>query len=109
MKKRGLEYPPRRYRQNNALRHGGRIGAGPKPNPKRAVNVSIDAEVLEVAKDLGVNLSQTLEDALCKLTEEERIRRWQDEHRSFFETYNTYLKRNGTLSEAVLDLDDPAV
>ena len=36
------------------------IGPGPKLGPKRAVNLSIDAEILAAAKAQGINLSQTL-------------------------------------------------
>lgn len=114
MKKRGLKDPKRLFQSAAAPKHGGHIGAGPKSGPKRAVNVSVDAEILAVAKDLGLNLSQTLEDALRKLTEEERIRRFQEEHKEFFESYNAFIARNGTLTEAMwaeegLDWDDPTV
>jgi antitoxin CcdA len=114
MKKRGLNDPGRPFQASEAPKHNGHIGPGPKPGPKRAVNVSVDAEILAVAKDLGLNLSQTLEDGLRKLTEDERIRRFQEEHRDFFESYNAYIARNGTLTEALwaeegLDPDDPTV
>ena len=78
---------------------------------KRAVNVSVDAEILKVAKEMRLNLSQALEDALRRLTEEERARRFYEENKEHFDSYNAYIERNGTLSEALLklDLDDPAV
>lgn len=104
-----VEGPVKPFRGPDAVHHGGHIGPGPKPGPKRAVNVSVDAEILLVAKAMGVNLSQTLEDALRKATEEERNRRWQEENREAIESYNAFYERYGTLSEALLDLDDPAV
>jgi antitoxin CcdA len=114
MKKKGVQDPPRPYRVEKPVTRSGHIGPGPKPGPKRAVNVSVDAEILAVAKDLNINLSQTLEDALRKLTEEERIRRWQEENREAIESYNAFFERNGTLTEAYLkemgwELDDPSV
>jgi antitoxin CcdA len=114
MKKKELEDPARPYRPDEPLKHNGHIGPGPKPGPKRAVNVSVDAEILKVAKEMDLNLSQTLEDALRKLTEDERIRRWQEEHREAIESQNAFYDRYGTLTEAalaegLLDLDDPAV
>lgn len=99
----------KRFRRAKPAKHHGRLDSGPKPSLKRAVNVSVDTEILEAAKSLHVNLSQTLEDALRKLTEDERIRRWQDENRAAIDSYNAFMKRNGTMSEAVLDLDDPSV
>ena len=56
--------------EREEFRHNGHIGPGPKPGPKRAVNVSVDTEILKIAKDMRLNLSQALEDALRKLTEE---------------------------------------
>jgi len=109
MKKRGLEDAGKRFQGAKPAGRAGHIGPGPKPGPKRAVNISVDAEVLALAKEMGINLSQTLEAALRKLTEDERIRRWQEEHRDFFESYNAYIERNGTLTEALWELDDPSV
>ena len=116
MTKRILNDPKRPFKGAETPQHHGLIGPRPKPGPKRAVNVSVDAEILGIAKEMGVNLSQTLEDALRKLTEDERIRRWQEEHREVIESYNAYIARNGTTTEALweeegieLDSDDPAV
>lgn len=99
MTKKGFKDSARGYRTGKPRDHDGHIGPGPKPGPKRAVN-----------------LSQTLEDALRKLTQDERIRRFPKEHRAFFESYNAYLARNGTLTEALLaeqgetlDSDYPSV
>lgn len=90
--------------------HDGHIGPGPKPGPRRAVNLSVDAEILRVAKEMKINLSRALEDALRKATEEERIRRFQEAHRAQVESYNRLIERAGVFGEELLDLDDdPAV
>lgn len=114
MKKRGVRDPGRPFQAPEAPKHNGHIGPGPKPGPKRAVNVSVDAEILGIAKDMGLNLSQTLEDALRKLTEDERIRRLQEEYREAIESHNAFFERNGTMTEALwaeegLEWDDPSV
>jgi antitoxin CcdA len=109
MIKRQVEEPGKPFKRDVAQKHHGHIGPGPKPRLKRAVNVSVDAEILALAKEMDINLSQTLEDALRTLTEDERVRRWQEEHRDFFESYNAYVERNGTLAEALWELDDPSV
>ena len=76
---------------------------------KRTANVSIDAEVLAEAKALKINLSQALEEKLRERLAEARTQRWQSENTAFIDSYNAYIERNGTLSEALLEIDDPAV
>ena len=85
-------------------------GAGPRTAAKRAVNVSIDAEVLKVAKEMKINLSRALEDTLRKATEDERARRWKAENKDVIDSYNRLIERAGVFGEELLDLeDDPAV
>jgi antitoxin CcdA len=91
MPKKRLEDSARRFRD-----------AGPKTlksGSKRAVNVSIDAGVLDMAKGMNINLSQTLEDALRKRTQDERDRRFQDEHREAIEAHNHFIEKNGIWSK----------
>ena len=78
-----------------------------RPGPKRSVNLSINTEILEAAKAQGINLSQTLEDVLAKLTEEARVTRWREENREFIESYNAYVERNGVFGEEFQDWDEP--
>jgi antitoxin CcdA len=66
---------------------------------KRAVNVSVDAGILDLAKGMNINLSQTLEDALHKRTQDERDRRFQDEHRDAIEAHNRFIEKNGIWSK----------
>jgi antitoxin CcdA len=110
MKKRGANDPGRPFQAPEAPKHNGHIGPGPKPGPKRAVNVSVDAEILGIAKEMGVNLSQTLEEALRKMAEKERGRRWREQNREALQSQNEFFERHGTMSEILLGLeDDPSV
>ena len=70
-----------------------------KPGLKRAVNVSVDAGILDMAKGMNINLSQTLEDALRKRTQDERDRRFQDEHREAIEAHNRFIEKHGIWSK----------
>jgi len=88
------------------FRHG-RLGGGPRPGPKRSVNLSINEEILEAAKAQGINLSQTLEEVLAKLTQEAREAKWREENREFIESYNAYIERNGVFGEEFQDWDEP--
>jgi antitoxin CcdA len=91
MPKKRLEDPARRFRdaEPKAI----------KPGSKRAVNVSVDAGILDMAKGMNINLSQTLEDALRKRTQDERDRRFQDEHREAIEAHNRFIEKHGIWSK----------
>jgi len=109
VRKLSLEDRPRKFRGPAAVKHNGHIGTGPKPGPKRAVNVSVDAEILKAAKAMNVNVSQALEDVLRKITEPERIRHFREEHKESLASYDRLIERAGVFGEELLDLDDPSV
>jgi antitoxin CcdA len=95
----GFSDPPRRFTPEEPRKHSGHIGSGPKPGPKRAVNVSVDAEILKVAKEMKLNLSQAFEDTLRERTKAERIRRFQEENKEAIESYNRFIERAGVFGE----------
>lgn len=99
--KKGFSDPSRRFANEPTQKHQSR--------PKRAVNLSVDAEMLTMAKALKINLSQAFEDTLRNLTEEERIRRYREENREAIESYNAYVERNGVFGQELLEFDDPSV
>src|SRR5690349_2090276 len=59
-------------------------------SPKRPTNVSINEDLLAQARDLGVNLSQTLEDALSARVREEKRRRWLEQNREAIAECNSH-------------------
>ena len=78
------------------------------------MNLSVDAELLQIAKDININLSRALETALDKLTAEERARRFYGENKAAIDSYNRFIERHGTLAENfygrdLSNSDDPAV
>jgi antitoxin CcdA len=81
------------------FRHSGHIGPGPKPGPKRAVNLTIDAEILAAAKAQGINLSQTLEDELRKRTQQARDAKFREENRKAIDSFNRFIEKNGIFGE----------
>jgi antitoxin CcdA len=81
------------------FRHSGRIGQPPKPGRKRAVNVTVDEHVLADAKQLGLNISQVLEDELRRRVKEEKTRRFQEEHREAIEAHNRFIEEHGIFGE----------
>ncbi|HEX7656349.1 MAG TPA: type II toxin-antitoxin system CcdA family antitoxin, partial [Sphingomonas sp.] len=48
---------------------------------RRAVNVSLDDDLVGEAKALGLNLSQACEAGLAATVKAERERRWKEENR----------------------------
>jgi len=93
--KKDFEEPAKPFRRAPEPKHNVHIGPGPKPGPKRAVNVSVDADILKVAKEMKVNLSQALEETLRNLTKEERNRRFQEENREAIDSYNRFIEKHG--------------
>ena len=66
---------------------------------KRATNVSIDAELLQKAKAMKINLSQTLEQGLEVLVRKKNEQQWLEENREAIEDYNRRIKKQGLLSD----------
>ena len=66
---------------------------------KRAVNLSIDAELLEEAKAAGIKLSAVLEQALHSRLTETRRQAWREANRVAIETSNAELAENGLWSD----------
>ena len=99
MKNKGMAEPKQAFRGIHPERQRSGHLSGLPPRPRRAVNVSVDAELLKVAKDMKINLSQALERALDKLTATERARRFYEENKAFIDHHNELVERYGTLSE----------
>ena len=69
--------------------------------PKRPANLSLNSKVLDLAKDLGINLSQTV-DALLEQEVRRLLReRWLERNRPAIEAYNARIEREGTFSQQV--------
>lgn len=95
-----LEDTARVFREKKEpQQHSGHL-SDPPPRAKRAVNVSVDAEILKVAKEMNINLSQALERALDGLTAEERARRFYQENKASIDAHNAHIEKYGTSSEA---------
>jgi antitoxin CcdA len=65
---------------------------------KRAVNVFVDAELVDEARRMRVNLSETLERRLRTLVRAERERRWLEENREAIASINDFIDRHGLLA-----------
>ena len=69
--------------------------------PKKATNITINADLLREAKSLGINLSQTFEKHLGEVIREARRSKWLEENREALEEHNAYIERHGVFSDGL--------
>jgi antitoxin CcdA len=69
--------------------------------PRKAVNLRADAELVDLAKSMGINLSQLLEGSLREAVAAERKRRWEEENREAIDNYNRFVEENGVFSDGL--------
>jgi antitoxin CcdA len=62
---------------------------------KKATNITLSVDVLNEAKALGINISQTCDQYLRELVKNERERRWQQDNAEFIATYNQTVEQEG--------------
>ncbi len=63
--------------------------------PKRATNLSLNAKVLDAARELGMNLSQTVDALLADEVRKRYWERWNEENKDAIEHYNARIEREG--------------
>jgi antitoxin CcdA len=59
------------------------------------VNLTLDADVAEAARALGLNMSRLAEQAIAEATKTERNRLWREETRTANSAYADELAREG--------------
>ena len=59
------------------------------------VTLTLDAEVAETARALGLNMSRLAEAAIAEAAKAERNRQWRAENREAIETYAEEVAQNG--------------
>jgi antitoxin CcdA len=62
---------------------------------KKATNITLSVDVLNEAKALGINISQTCDQYLRELVKNERERRWQQDNAEFIAAYNQTVEQEG--------------
>lgn len=66
---------------------------------KKPTNVSVDETLLTAAKAHGINLSQTLEEALAAKLRRLEQEKWLEENREAIENHNRYTAKYGVFSD----------
>jgi antitoxin CcdA len=70
-------------------------------SPKRATNLSLNAKVLEMARELGMNISQTVDTLLAEEVRKRYFERWNVDNAEAIAHYNARIEREGTLSQRI--------
>ena len=66
---------------------------------KRAVNLFVDVELLDEARRLNINISETLEQRLRSLVRTGRDKQWLEENRDAIASINAFIDRHGLLAD----------
>lgn len=69
-----------------------------RPAKKRAVNLFVDADLLDEARRLRINVSETLERRLRSIVRAEQEKRWLEENREAIASINSFIEEHGLLA-----------
>ena len=68
---------------------------------KKATNLSINEDLLARARELNINLSATLEQALGEALRQRQREQWLAENREAMEAYNAHVEKHGVFSDGL--------
>lgn len=72
------------------------------PRPKKAAtNLSVRPELVQRAKQLGLNLSEVLEAGLTAAIAEAERAQWLAENEEAFDAYNRHVEQHGLWSDGL--------
>ena len=63
--------------------------------PKRATNLSLNSRVLDMARELGMNVSATVDVLLAQEVQRRYWERWNEQNKEAIEHYNARIEREG--------------
>ncbi|RYF33170.1 MAG: post-segregation antitoxin CcdA [Comamonadaceae bacterium] len=63
--------------------------------PKKATNLSLNSKVLETARELGMNVSQTVDGLLAAEVKRLYWERWNEENKAAVAAYNARIAAEG--------------
>ncbi len=72
-----------------------KTGRATVQEPKRRLNLSVRGDLIERARDAGLNLSELVEESLLRRLREDEGRRWLEENRQAIAEYNARVERDG--------------
>ncbi|QJD72197.1 type II toxin-antitoxin system CcdA family antitoxin [Marinobacterium sp. LSUCC0821] len=69
--------------------------ANPRSTTRRPTNLSIDAELLTIAKEVGVNISRSAEVGIQEAVKNKLRERWLQENKEALLSSNAFVEENG--------------
>jgi len=66
---------------------------------KKATNLSINSDLLKKAKELKINISNSLEKTLIELIKKQEIKNWETQNKTSITSYNERVSKNGTFGD----------
>ena len=69
--------------------------------PKKPTNLSINSDLLKKAKELDINLSASLEEALESIVRRRLSEQWLSENREAIQSYNEHVETHGVFSDGL--------
>lgn len=70
-----------------------------RPVKKRAVNLFVDADLLDEARRLRINVSETLERRLRTIVRADAEKRWLEQNWAAIDAYNRRVATHGLLAD----------
>jgi antitoxin CcdA len=67
--------------------------------PKRSINLSLNSAVLDQARELGMNISQVVDQLLAAEVEKLYWARWNTDNAQAIADYNARIEREGLFSD----------
>ncbi len=71
------------------------------PAPKKSANLSANADLLQEAKQLNINLSQTREQHLAEIIRQAQRSQWLAENKNALDEYNRRIEEHGAFSDGL--------
>jgi len=68
---------------------------------KKAVNLRINQQLIDEAKAMKINLSQTLETSLIEVLREKQKEAWLQDNQDAVASYNQRIEKNGVFSDGL--------
>ena len=63
--------------------------------PKKATNLSLNSKVLEAAREMGMNVSQTVDELLAAEVKRRYWERWNEDNKEAIAAYNARVAKEG--------------
>jgi antitoxin CcdA len=69
--------------------------------PKRAINLSLNSQVLDMAREMGMNISQTVDALLTEEVMRQYRQNWTADNAEAIAHYNARIEREGTFAQRI--------